>query len=93
MALKIIQQNDAFLIQGTINSSTIKQFKNHLGCTPLVYQQQARLKKAAQLIGQGKQISQVCFSLGYSNLSHFSRNFKQFFGINPSAYKHQNLNA
>lgn len=70
-----------------------QQFKNHLGCTPLVYQQQARLKKAAQLIGQGKQISQVCFSLGYSNLSHFSRNFKQFFGINPSAYKHQHLNA
>ncbi|WP_206484985.1 AraC family transcriptional regulator [Thalassotalea sp. G2M2-11] len=71
------------------------QFKNHLGCTPMVYQQQARLKKAAQLIKQGQQITQVCFSLGYSNSSHFSRIFKQYFGVCPSAYKsrhctHQN---
>ena len=30
MALKIIQEEDSFLIQGIINSSTVKQFKNHL---------------------------------------------------------------
>lgn len=30
MALKIKQHEDLFLVEGTINSSTVKQFKNHL---------------------------------------------------------------
>lgn len=30
MALKIKQQGNFFLVEGTINSSTVKQFKNHL---------------------------------------------------------------
>ena len=30
MALKIKQQEHLFLVEGTINSSTVKQFKNHL---------------------------------------------------------------
>lgn len=30
MALRINQQGSIFLVEGTINSSTVKQFKNHL---------------------------------------------------------------
>lgn len=69
------------------------QFKAHLGCTPAVYLQQIRLKKAASLIKQGQQITQVCFELGYGNASHFSRSFKQFFNLSPSAYRNRHLNS
>ncbi|OUS24667.1 AraC family transcriptional regulator [Thalassotalea sp. 42_200_T64] len=72
-------------------SKFFHQFKAHLGCSPIAYQQQIRLKQAVELIKQGKQITHVCFALGYSNTSHFSRVFKQFYGISPSAYKNRHL--
>ncbi|WP_366931180.1 hypothetical protein [Moritella sp.] len=39
------------------------QFKLQFGCTPLAFQQQKRLKKAAELIKTGMQITQVSFEL------------------------------
>ena len=63
------------------------QFKLNLGCSPAAYQFQLRLNKAAQAIKSGQQITQVCFDLGFANASHFSRCFKQFYGLSPSAYK------
>lgn len=74
-------------------SKFFMQFKTHLGCSPAVFQQQVRLKKAASLIEQGQQITQVCFSLGYTSASHFSRLFKAFFGLCPSAYKQRHLDS
>ncbi|KXJ51371.1 MAG: AraC family transcriptional regulator [Colwellia sp. Phe_37] len=70
-----------------------QQFRVHLGCTPGVYQQQTRLKKAAMMIKQGQQITRVCFELGYNNPSHFSRCFKQFFNLSPSTFKRHHLSS
>jgi len=65
------------------------QFKLHLGCTPLAFQQQQRLKKATELIKTGMQITQVSFELGFISSSHFSRIFKRFYGISPKSYQHR----
>jgi AraC-like DNA-binding protein len=65
------------------------EFKQHLGCTPLAFQQQQRLKKAHSLIEEGRQITQVCFELGFISCSHFSRLFKQFYGISPKAFQNR----
>ena len=62
-------------------------FKSHLGCTPTAFQLQQRLKAAALAIGQGQQITQVCFSLGFVSPSHFSRSFKSYYGITPNEYR------
>ncbi|WP_286267743.1 AraC family transcriptional regulator [Thalassotalea atypica] len=62
-------------------------FKKKLGCSPLVYQNQQRLKRSAELIALGKQITQVCFEVGFKNTSHFSRAFKQYFGLSPNQYR------
>jgi len=67
------------------------EFRIHFGCSPVVFQQQLRLKKAALLIKQGQQITQTCFDLGFNNASHFSRNFKQFYGLTPREYKLRHL--
>ena len=69
------------------------EFKVHLGCSPMVYQLQGRLKKAANLLKKGQQITHTCFALGFTNTSHFSRCFKKFYGISPRQYKDRYLTS
>jgi len=69
------------------------EFKQHLGCGPIAFQQQSRLKKAAVMLKNGEKITTSCFALGFSNTSHFSRTFKQFYGFSPSQYKKRYLNS
>jgi len=65
-------------------------FKSHLGCTPIAFQHQVRLKQAANMIKNGQAITKVCFALGFSSASHFSRSFKLFYGLSPREYKIRN---
>ncbi|MCP4987154.1 MAG: AraC family transcriptional regulator [Colwellia sp.] len=67
------------------------EFKLHLGCTPMAYQLQRRLKQAALLLKRGQQVTQTCFALGFTNTSHFSRCFKKFYGVSPRQYKEKFL--
>lgn len=46
-----------------------------------------RIKQAAvQLANQKVQVSEVAYSVGFSNLSHFSNSFKEYYGISPTEY-------
>ncbi len=46
-----------------------------------------RIKQAAELLANQKvQISEVAYAVGFSNLSHFSNSFKEFYGISPTEY-------
>lgn len=63
------------------------EFKQNLGCTPIVFQQQERLKYAAELLSSGKQVTATSFEVGFLNVSHFSRAFKAYFGQTPSQFR------
>ncbi|MCX4189182.1 helix-turn-helix domain-containing protein [Methylophaga sp. OBS3] len=65
------------------------EFKKQLGCTPGEFQQQIRLKLAAEAIRNGQSITEACYSFGFNDLSHFSRRFSHFFGCSPSSYRKQ----
>jgi AraC-like DNA-binding protein len=65
------------------------EFKQNLGCTPKDFLFQTRLKRAAKMLEQGKNITAVCFATGFKNSSHFSRSFKAFYGMSPSQYKNK----
>ncbi|EFK59246.1 helix-turn-helix transcriptional regulator [Sphingobacterium spiritivorum] len=47
-----------------------------------------RMQKAAEFLQIGEAISEVGQKVGFSNLSHFAKTFKQVFHIEPSKYKH-----
>ena len=48
-----------------------------------------RLKVAADLLRQGGvSISDVCYQVGFNNLSYFTRTFKESYGMSPSDYMH-----
>lgn len=50
-----------------------------------------RLKQAATLLASKKlSVSEVAYATGFSNLSHFSNSFKEFYGVSPSEYINSN---
>lgn len=68
------------------------EFKKQLGCSPSEYQQQMRLRNAAERIGQGHNITETSYQMGYADPSHFSRRFTQFYGISPRQYQQTHAN-
>ena len=65
------------------------EFKNKLGCSPAELQQQLRLKEATKRLKRGDVITTVCYDLGFSSPSHFSRRFKSCFGCTPTEYRNK----
>lgn len=63
------------------------EFKNKLGCSPAELQQQLRLQEAAKRLKKGEIITTICYDLGFSSPSHFSRRFKCCFGCTPTEYR------
>ena len=65
-------------------------FQEQLHCSPKQWIREQRLTVAMrkfQCDGQRPTVQEVAQACGYANLSHFSRDFKARFGINPSAAK------
>lgn len=62
-------------------------FRDQVGCSPIQLQQQLRLKSAAERIGKGESITRLCYELGFSSPSHFSRRFRELFGVSPRGYR------
>jgi AraC-like DNA-binding protein len=61
-----------------------------LATTPLAYIRRKRLQLAAQQLrrhGPGCSITELSFSLGFNDLSHFSRAFKARYGVGPRDYR------
>ncbi len=64
----------------------LRQFKKHIGLSPHAWLVQARLQKSQRLLRQGQNLSEVSQQCGFSDQSHFSRHFRQTFGITPGGY-------
>ncbi|MBQ3491074.1 MAG: helix-turn-helix transcriptional regulator [Oscillospiraceae bacterium] len=62
-------------------------FHKHLQISPGEYIRRMKLQKSKLLIREGKlNLSQIAKALEYSTVQHFSRQFKQMFGMTPSEY-------
>lgn len=58
------------------------------GMTPNDFIRVMRLKKAAELLSQGEmQVSEVCFQVGFSSPSYFTKCFQAQFGVAPAEFK------
>jgi len=62
-------------------------FRQIFGDSIFSYYQKFRMKEAAFLLKEGKlSVSEVGYKLGFSNLGHFSRVFKEHIGKKPKEY-------
>lgn len=71
----------------------IDQFKKYVGLTPKYYQRILRFNEILQKIQQKKNISwtEIAYSCGYADQSHFIKEFKYFSGFNPQEFIQQDL--
>lgn len=62
-------------------------FKQIFGNSIFSYYQEFRIKEAARLLKEDKlSVSDAGYQLGFTNLSHFSRVFKEHVGMKPKQY-------
>lgn len=62
-------------------------FHKHLAFSPGEYIRRVKLQRSKQLIREGQMnFTEISESLQYSTVHHFSRQFKQMFGMTPTEY-------
>ena len=66
-----------------------ERFRETFGSTPISFLHDMRLRKAAEQLRQkgSTSIEQVAHRVGFNSRSHFSRAFKDHFGVSPAAFR------
>lgn len=72
---------------GISRSNLWRMFKKELNITPSEYLQKIRLENAKLILEQGYDVTSASIQCGFSDCSHFIRNFKDLYGITPLKYK------
>ena len=64
-----------------------RKMKDITGISAGEFIRNLRLEQAARLISEGKiNVTQVAFSVGFTNQTHFSTDFKKHYGMTPTEY-------
>ncbi|MDM5335838.1 AraC family transcriptional regulator [Fictibacillus enclensis] len=85
--------NNEFSLEDAANHSYVckwyysKLFKKQFGVTFRDYLIHNRIERAKQLIMADNSITDVCYMVGYGDLTHFGRIFQKKVGMTPSMYK------
>lgn len=75
---------------GMNRSAFCSYFKRCKGMTFSQFVTQYRLNTACELLKHSqKQVSEICFTVGFNDLPHFIRVFRKAMGISPTAYRKQ----
>ena len=61
----------------------MKALTNH---PPGEFLRNFRLKRAAQILEKGENVTQVAYAVGFNNLSYFAKCFKELHGLSPRDY-------
>lgn len=82
---KLISLLDAY---PTSQKHAIDQFKKYVGLTPKQFQRIVRFNQILKSVQQEERIewSQIAYQCGYSDQSHFIKEFQHFSGFNPTEF-------
>lgn len=83
-----VSLNDLAYMAGRSLSSFKRDFQQIYNIAPAQWIRERRLKYAQHLLTTtDMDVSNVCYESGFESIAHFSRTFKEFFGVSPSGLK------
>lgn len=65
----------------------IRKFRKHCGLTPHQFQIQCRVRKAQNLLEEGRSVVEAAYATGFCDQSHFDRCFHKIVRLTPAEYK------
>lgn len=76
------------VLSGRSLSAFKRDFENYFHDTPANYMKEQKLLKAHDLLSSTDfSISEICYEVGFSDASHFTKLFKQKYHLTPSEYR------
>jgi len=82
-----LKLDDVAAVAGMSRYHFIRAFRQAYGIAPHAFQVAQRVSSGRKLLSSGMSISKVAASLGFSDQSHFHRNFKKMVATTPKRYK------
>ncbi len=64
-----------------------RKVKSLTGLSINAFMRSVKLKRSAELIAQGANVSEAAYATGFNDLAHFRESFKKQYGKNPSEFK------
>ena len=76
-------------IAGQSTSAFSRAFRRHTGMSLVQYVKRLRINLACQILMSDEQaaITEICFEVGFNNLSNFNRQFLAEKGMTPSRFR------
>ncbi|SNY92942.1 Helix-turn-helix domain-containing protein [Cohaesibacter sp. ES.047] len=76
-------------LTGQSASSFSRSFKRHTGMTLVRYKNQLRIDLACHMLltDPDTRVADICFEVGFANLSNFNRHFLKLKGMSPSEFR------
>lgn len=93
LAARLAQRYELPALAAAFHMSTrtlLRRYRQETGATPLQWLQQARVRRAQQLLEAGAaSVAQVMSEVGYEDLATFTRLFQRLVGETPAGYRRQ----
>ena len=69
-----------------------RAFSEHTGMTFVRYVNRLRIDRACELLMNSEQgVADICYQVGFNNLSNFNRQFFAIKGMSPSSFRREHL--
>ena len=82
-----IRNDDLAKLTGLSTIYFRKIFTEHFGVSPITYLHKLRIKKAKEILRSDyESITNIAYSLGYSDVCDFSHTFKKYVGLSPTQF-------
>ncbi|WP_417258837.1 AraC family transcriptional regulator [Celeribacter sp.] len=84
-----ISETELAEMTGQSQSAFSRSFKRHTGTSLVRFRNQLRIDLACQMlvVDPEAKVSDICFDVGFSNLSNFNRHFLRVKGMSPSEFR------
>ncbi|RCW84815.1 AraC family transcriptional regulator [Paracoccus lutimaris] len=84
-----VEESDLAAMVGQSPSAFSRAFKRHTGTTLVRYRNQLRVDLACQMLltDPDVKVAEICYDVGFSNLSNFNRHFLKLKGMSPSQFR------